>query len=352
MHYMNSNLFTDYNIHFAGQEQECQAFFTYKRIVLIADARTNGFCVPLAKTVLPVLQNSSLIVVPTGEENKTLETTQLIWQEMQRLQVNKNCIVVIVGGGVLLDMAGFAASTYMRGIPFCNIPTTVLAMVDASVGGKTGINFLGTKNNIGAFTHPEFTYINPFFLQSLPQQHIGNGVAECIKHALLSSAKEWENCKRQIDFEYFISNQNIKNSISTKLSFVQQDPTDKGIRQALNFGHTFGHAIEAASFQTNKPLLHGEAILIGMQIELWLSHKKYNLSKEITDSFEALVKRLYPSLQSNCKTESILHFMQLDKKNDSAIRCTILKNIGEPLIQQSLTLSESIEALTQCPYLI
>ena len=243
-------------------------------------------------------------------------------------------------------MGGFAASTYKRGIDFLNIPTTLLAMVDASAGGKTGINFGGIKNFIGTFQSSIATYINPIFLNTLSNRHLLNGTVEMIKHALLHSEKLWNEVKNY-SLNEFISINTIQESIAIKQQVVEQDFNDIGIRQSLNIGHTIGHAIESYSYQTATPLLHGEAITLGFIHEQLIAESILNADSTIRKELIALKERLYTTLNFTYSFDNIISNLLQDKKNSSAIKMGLLQSVANCKIKEVVSVEALKKSFTQ-----
>ena len=256
----------------------------YSKIFIIVDENTNNHCLP---KVLPMIETEvaiEIIELESGEENKIIETCVLVWNVLIELGADRKSLVINLGGGVITDMGAFIASTFKRGISFVNIPTTLLAMVDASVGGKNGVDLGGLKNQIGTITNPGLVIIDSEFLDTLPQNQMRSGLAEMLKHGLMANKQHWEKLKNLniIDFADFDSL--ISESISIKNTIVIEDPKEDGIRKALNFGHTLGHAIETYFLENSdkKTLLHGEAIAAGIIMESFISLEKKLISKNIS----------------------------------------------------------------------
>jgi 3-dehydroquinate synthase len=331
---------------FPNEAHVIQLYLQHKEIVIIADARTNGFCLATACKYIPALQDARIITIPAGEENKNLLSAEWIWMQMQSLHVHKDYVIVNLGGGTVTDIGGFCASTFMRGIPFINIPTSLLAMNDAAFGGKTGINFMDTKNTIGTFANAEYVFIHPDFLNTLSPKQIANGAAESIKHALIHDKKLWELYKNATDFTHFTNLENIQQSIAIKNYFVQLDPLDVNERQSLNFGHSIGHAIESISLNSNNILLHGEAILLGMLAELQLSETIYNCPAIVRKDVEALKNRLYPTVKFTFSKSEILEKLLFDKKNTDTINFSLLKNIAAPMVKTKVSKEQVLQALS------
>ena len=219
---------------------------SYSQVFVLVDENTEKYCLPL---IHKYLFNTKIIKIKSGEQEKTLETTQFIWNELQRYHAAKNSVLLNLGGGVIGDIGGFCAATFKRGIDFINIPTTLLAMVDSSIGGKTGIDFNGIKNSIGIITDPKAIYIYPDFLNSLAKDELINGYAEVIKHALIADFDLWEKFRKVDAFDFQKLNSIINDSIKIKLKIVAKDPYEQNVRKLLNFGHTIGHAIESYSLK-------------------------------------------------------------------------------------------------------
>lgn len=320
-------------------------FGQYSNIILVADARTNGFCIPVLKKTIPLLATAKLIIIPAGEENKTLDNCNYLWSQFIISNVNKHSLIIAVGGGSLLDQVGFCSSLFKRGIKVAYIPTTLLAMVDAAHGGKTGIDFEGIKNLLGIIEQPGIIYINPIFLHTLPTRVLKSGIAEMIKHALISGQEYWEKIKNYT-VENFCSMEAIQSSMQLKYQFVKQDFKDQHIRQALNFGHSIGHALESYMLKSNHPLLHGEAIILGMELELSLSTQLHHLPYSVLAEYKELKNRLFKDLDIKLNTENLIPYLQHDKKNDSHYRMSLLQSIGNPIIQSIVT-SADIHAVNQ-----
>ena len=271
-----------------------------------------------------------IIELPAGEPYKNLESCNVIWHKLMEMGAHRNSHLICVGGGVIGDVGAFAASCFMRGISFSLVPTSLLAMVDASVGGKTGVNFSHHKNYIGLFSEAENVFIHSGFLQTLPKQEWLNGYAEMLKHGLILSKDHYEIVIHQIQSDDLPNLELIKQSIEIKNSIVSEDKTEKDIRKKLNFGHTIGHAIETVFLNYRQTLSHGRAVLLGMIGEAFLSHIHAELSAEnleiIVSQMAGMIKEEHISLPS---TDDILDQMQFDKKNNrQGINFTLISEIG------------------------
>lgn len=251
------------------------------------------------------------IVIKPGEEHKNLQTVQRIWRTLLKHHADRNALLINLGGGVITDLGGFVASTYKRGIKFINIPTTLLSMVDAAIGGKTGIDFGGGKNQIGTFAEAEEVIIDPVFLSTLPRRELLSGMAEMLKYGFIADANLLKTNMENYQ-DYILRCGEIKREI------VVHDPTEKGLRKILNFGHTLGHAIESHCLTTEHPLLHGEAVALGMAVALWLSVKQCGLDKKVMQNYEKQLPMLLSEAELNLTVadmEPILSYLALDKKN-------------------------------------
>ena len=268
------------------------------------------------------------IVIKAGEQHKNLQTVQRIWKTLMKYHADRNALLVNLGGGVITDMGGFAASTFKRGIKFINIPTTLLAMVDAAIGGKTGIDFGGGKNQIGTFAEAEEVIIDPVFLETLPERELLSGMAEMLKYGFIADGK-----LLGINLENY--QQFIVRCGEIKREIVAQDPMEKGLRKILNFGHTLGHAIESHCLTTDYLLLHGEAVALGMLGTLWLSVKQLDLDESVLQNFENQIPMLLSEAEislSRNDIEPILSYLVHDKKNKGEKpQFVLLEAVGKPV---------------------
>ena len=300
----------------------CENREEFSRIVVLCDNNTHEHCLPMLAENVPSLTDYEIVEIPAGESYKA---------DRHTLQIN-------LGGGVITDIGGFVASCYMRGIPFVNIPTTLLSQVDASVGGKTGVDLGGIKNIIGLFSLPCMVVVHAGFLTSLPQEEILSGFAEMLKHGLIRSRKHWEDLSGTKDFSFEKTEKLIYDSVRIKYDVVREDPTEKGLRKTLNFGHTVGHAVETYFMDTPTPLSHGHAVAIGMVCEAWLSGEFCTLDKAFAPAFRDYVKGLYGAVEVPVQAiPQILEIMLHDKKNSrKGINFTLLEAIGEASIDHYL----------------
>lgn len=312
----------------------------YSTLFIIVDSITNEVCLP---KLLPLIETESpieIIEFEAGENNKNIDTCIQIWNVLTELGADRKSLIINLGGGVVSDLGGFIASTFKRGIDFINIPTTLLAMVDASIGGKTGIDLGSLKNQIGVINNPKLVVIDSEYLVTLPQIEMRSGLAEILKHGLIFDASYWKQFLdlSQLDFADFDSI--IYDSIKIKNEIVMQDPNEKGIRKALNFGHTLGHAIESYFLdnQTKNNLLHGEAIAIGMILESYISMIKKLISKEEYLEIKSTIKSIFELVNfDKSDIQSILDLLIHDKKNENGkIKFVLLDGIGKFTINQEV----------------
>jgi 3-dehydroquinate synthase len=318
---------------------------------IITDDIVHEYCWPLIADVFDGRQ-TSLIKIPQGEKNKTIETAAEIWTFLlNRSADRKSSLIINLGGGLVTDTGAFAASVFKRGIPYANIPTSLLAQADAAIGGKNGVNFQSLKNQIGCFGVAEETFIYPEFTKSLHKREFLSGLAEMFKHALLSDKSHWEQLMafaQNLESEgNLIPVDLLKRTTDIKLSYTQQDRNEKGIRAALNLGHTFGHAIESVYSASEHPIKHGEAVAAGMIMELFLSHKKLNFSlKTMLKTAQDLIEFFEPADLLIEKTDALVKAMLSDKKNiGNSINCILLSDWGKPILEHTITREDVSEAL-------
>ena len=319
------------------------------RLFVLTDDITREKCWPLLSPFIG-LRNATHITIPHGDSNKNLESLSHVWQQLGIGKASRHSCLVCLGGGMVTDLGGFAASTFKRGINYINIPTTLLAMVDASVGGKTGINFRGLKNEIGVFSNASTVILDTQFLKTLDAENICSGYAEMLKHGLISNEKMWAEL---VNFELGSLNLDVSSlkrmladSVSVKERIVTEDPTEQGIRKALNLGHTIGHAFESLALQ-RKPVLHGYAVAWGLVCELYLSSIKTGFPTDKLHQTVGFIKAHYGKMTITCDDyPTLLELMKHDKKNVAdTINFTLLGGIGDIRINQTATKEEIYEAL-------
>ncbi len=349
---MQSILSNGYFIHFNENGYEAlDAYLIEKKhssIFAITDSNTNEHCIPHFMSLLSIDMPIEIIEIDPGESFKSIETCVEIWNILTEFGADRKSLIINLGGGVISDLGGFIASTFKRGIDFINVPTTLLGMVDAAVGGKNGIDLGSLKNQVGTITTPQLVLIDSIYLDTLPQNEMLSGFAEMLKHGLIADKNIWKQFLdlKKIDFTEF--DQMIYESVQIKNSIVMQDPTENGIRKALNFGHTLGHAIESLFLQDDNKsaLLHGEAIAAGMILESFISHKKNLLSREEYYEIKYTIKNLFEDISfSESDIESLLALLIHDKKNEyGTINFALLDGIGKIAINQNTDNDIIIEA--------
>ncbi|MDF2158406.1 3-dehydroquinate synthase [Algoriphagus sp. CAU 1675] len=318
--------------------------YSYSRIFVLTDENTKLHCLPKISHSIPA--DSVHFTIPAGEIHKNLDTCTQIWSKMTAAQLDRKALLINLGGGVLGDMGGFCASIYKRGIRFVNIPTTLLSQVDASVGGKLGVDFQGLKNHLGVFNEPETVLIAPEFLETLPLQELRSGFAEIMKHGLIRDKSYFENLDLK-NWENSNWTELIRHSVEIKKSVVLEDPKESGLRKILNFGHTVGHAFETYYLDSPKHLLHGEAIAAGMICEAWLSSKKLSLPETELKQIEQAFLSVFGKIQiENREIEAILDFCLQDKKNEgSTLMFSLLNSIGDCTYNIPVTREEIRESI-------
>ena len=345
----------------------------HDRVFVLTDDTTHECCLPKVSALL-AQYDAMPITIAHGDQHKTLAALGDVWTALQQGGATRHSLLINLGGGMITDLGGFAAATFKRGINFINIPTTLLAMVDAAVGGKTGINFGGLKNEIGAFADARFVIINTCFLDTLDAENLCSGYAEMLKHALISDERMWaEHVNFDLSQPDLAELQRmVAESIAVKERIVAEDPHEHGIRKALNFGHTIGHALEEFALQQaggavvstaptnqttggaaisiapkNRPLLHGYAVAFGLIGELYMSARKAGFPTERLHQTTRFIRENYAQTEFTCNDyPTLLNLMRHDKKNTSGvINFTLLHNIGDIRINQTATNEEIREAL-------
>ncbi len=306
----------------------------YSIIFILVDENTHQHCLSSFMSQIQGDYSFEIIEIEAGEIHKTIETCTQVWEVLSELNADRKSLLINLGGGVVTDLGGFVASAYKRGIHFINVPTTLLAMVDASIGGKTGVDLGVLKNQIGVINQPEMVLIVSDFLKTLDGRQLNSGFAEVLKHGLIQSKRYWERSKNLSAFNAM--DDIIYESVGIKNEVVLQDPTEQNIRKILNFGHTLGHAIESYFLEdkNGKQLLHGEAIAAGMILEAFLSHKTSGLAKEALEDIKVTFINRYGKVSfSDTDIESILALLKFDKKNSHGnINFALIKNIGHAVI--------------------
>lgn len=317
-------------------------------LFILTDKNTEQLCLPCLKTISEI-RTAKQFRISAGDEHKNLQTLSSVWEFLSRNGANRKSLLINLGGGMLTDLGGFAAASFKRGIRFINIPTTLLGAVDAAVGGKTGINFNGLKNEVGVFAPALAVLIDAHFFKTLDSLNLLSGYAEMLKHALLNSDAKLNNILsfdlENVDYQKL--NDLLLESVGVKEQIVEQDPTEQGIRKALNLGHTFGHAFESLSHELKRPVPHGYAVAWGLVCELYLSFVKMEFDQKSLMKITRFVKEHYGTFAFDCTHyQRIYELMQHDKKNESkSINFTLLKVAGKFEINQTANPKEINEAL-------
>ena len=322
---------------------ECE----HDKLFVLTDTTTQEMCLPVLQKFY-CMKEVKVITIPASDSHKDIESLMMVWKGLQEGGASRHSCMINLGGGMVTDLGGFAASTFKRGINFINIPTTLLAMVDASVGGKTGINFGGLKNEVGVFNDSKFVILDTEFLKTLDAENISSGYAEMLKHGLISTEAMWEEL---VSFDLAtpdlkLLQRMVGDSVKVKERIVEQDPHEKGIRKALNLGHTFGHAFESWALK-RKPILHGYAVAFGLIPELYLSVAKTGFPTEKMRQTVTFIKENYGTLNITCDDyDELIELMHHDKKNQNGIiNFTMMGGIGDIRINQTATVEEIKEAL-------
>ena len=319
----------------------------FSSIFVLVDENTEKFCLELFIKKSGI-KSFNKIIISSGEENKNIDTCISIWGQLNSFKADRKSLLINLGGGVLTDIGGFAASTYLRGIEFINIPTTLLGMVDAAHGGKTGIDFKQLKNQIGVFNEPLEVLLDDEYLKTLSKEEFINGYAEVVKHSLLTDKPDL-TFNSLIKLDLFKDSDYIINSYSSvKNEIVESDKYESSIRKILNLGHTIGHAVESYSHISDKvvDLKHGQAIVIGIITELYISHKKFNFPLKDVVTVKEHLKNYFSLIQlEEDDIMNIYDLMVYDKKNEgSKINFVLLKEIGKPVIDQIVNKDLFIES--------
>jgi 3-dehydroquinate synthase len=335
---MDSIISSSYAVHFneygfvALNKHLAEA--NYSKIFILVDENTHDDCLAPFMAEINGDYLYEIIEIESGEINKNIATCTQIWEILSELDADRKSVMINIGGGVITDLGGFVASTFKRGIDFINVPTSLLAMVDASVGGKTGVDLGSLKNQIGVINQPVMVLVASYFLQTLNDRQLQSGFAEMLKHGLIKDAAYWKELKVLNSFQALDAL--IYHSVVIKNDVVLKDPREQNIRKILNYGHTLGHAVESYFLESeaHELLLHGEAIAIGMILEAYLSYKLTNLPKSDLEDIKATFLSKYPKVAfTNKDIEEILKLLKFDKKNSHGnIYFVLLKNIGETVI--------------------
>ena len=318
----------------------------YSSIFLLTDTNTNALCSSHFLSKLATAKSIEIIEIEAGEQHKNIETCISLWEAFVALGADRKSLLINLGGGVLTDIGGFVATTFMRGFDFVHIPTSLLAMVDASVGGKNGVDLGGLKNQIGTFNTPKLVLIDTLFLNTLPAQEMRNGLAEMIKHGLIADADYFNQLSNLKGFVYEDLAVLIHRSIAIKNEIVSNDPHEKGLRKILNFGHTLGHAVETYFFNSPKPLSHGESVIVGSILALYLSTKASNFDLETAKAIKNQLFKTYSKISfSQEAILAIIALLKHDKKSKNGIaNFVLLDSIGKASIDYHFENKSLLEA--------
>ncbi|CAN5918443.1 3-dehydroquinate synthase [soil metagenome] len=320
----------------------------FSKIFILVDENSLQHCVPQLVSRVKKLAEAEIIELESGERNKTIDVCVNVWRVLGELGADRHSLLINVGGGVITDMGGFIAATFKRGIAFVNMPTTLLAQIDASVGGKTGVDLDGLKNEIGMFVDPKEIFVFPGFLRSLPRKQMLSGFAEALKHGLVADADYWQKLITVNIADDVSWDEIILRSIRIKSDIVQNDPFETGRRKILNFGHTIGHALESFFLERGEAsLLHGEAVVAGMICESWMSNQLAGLKENELEEIKYTLLQLYGTVNVDSMDDHrLIELMRHDKKNESgSINFTLLDAIGKPIINKKAAATDIIEAL-------
>lgn len=320
--------------------------YSASRVCIMVDENTHDYCLDYLLTLHSKFENAEIILLPVGEENKVMEVCFQVWEALTEYNFSRKDLVINLGGGLVTDMGGFIASIYKRGMDFIHIPTSLLGMIDASIGGKTGIDMGNYKNHLGVINHPKAIFTDPNFLYSLPAEEIIYGYAEMLKHALIRDKNLWEEIKFVRNDEELTSEAILVKSIKIKVEIIDEDPMEGGLRKILNFGHTIGHGLEGY-FLGKTNLAHGHCVALGLCAESYISLQKGLLSKEQYIDIENCIRRSFHFISITAEQISeILKLIHKDKKNsDNQIKCCLLSGIGSCLYDQVVTEDEIANSL-------
>ena len=355
---MDSIQTSDYFIHF---NSNCYSYLNshlsetnYSIIFILVDENTHNYCLTKFLSQVETDNQIEIIEIESGEHHKTIDTCVGIWNALSELGADRKSLLINLGGGVITDIGGFIASTFKRGVNYINVPTSLLAMVDASIGGKTGVDLGHLKNQIGVINTGEMVLIDTSYLETLPENQFRSGMAEMLKHGLIASEDYWNEFENLDDISNTKLDKLIHDSVSIKKRIVEKDPNEKGLRKALNYGHTLGHAIESyfLSNQNKKDLLHGEAIVIGMILESYISTKISGFSKTACDTIKSVFLKYYEQvtiLESDY--EPIIELLKFDKKNEHGnINFVLLESVGNVKVDCQVPNKLIIEAFNYYKY--
>lgn len=330
----------------SGLDEILKKNYAGSKIIILTDENVARSWIEYMVTGFEALSEAEIIELPAGEINKTIETCTSVWEVLSEYEVSRRDLIINLGGGAISDMGGFIASTFKRGLRFINIPTTLLAQVDASIGGKTGVDLGTFKNQVGVFANPDFVFIDPRFLATLDKEQLYSGYAEMLKHGLIADKVYWKKLLALSPENIAEILPLIKNSIDIKEFIVEQDHDEQGIRKKLNFGHTMGHALEGYFMRKTTPMLHGQAIAQGMVAEAFLSFKAGFITiSELAEVKDEIQSRYGKLCLENTDFPALIDLMRNDKKNAGGkINFTLLTGIGSAIFDQQVKESDIIES--------
>lgn len=320
----------------------------YSSIYILMDENVLEHCWPILHFESEILKKAEVLLIEPGETQKSIEIASQLWETLNEYGADRSSLLVNFGGGVVSDLGGFIASTFKRGMDFIHIPTTLLAMVDASIGGKTGINLQSSKNQVGLFSEPKALFIQTDFLKTLDKKELHSGWAEMLKHGIIADLDHWNRLIKVENIQPEELSPHILKSIEIKKEVVEQDPREQNIRKILNFGHTLGHALETWSLQNDyEPLLHGEAVAIGMILESYLSVKNSNLNMLEFDEINTQISRYFRHYEIS---ESFINHLEVllsqdKKKSGTELNLTFVTTIGKSIINQQCSLDDIKESI-------
>ena len=334
------------DLYSSGLTKLIEGNYSTSRIGIMVDENTHDYCLDYILSIHPKIENSEIILLPVGEENKVMEVCFQVWEALTEYNFSRKDLIINLGGGVVTDMGGFIASIYKRGMDFIHIPTSLLGMVDASIGGKTGIDLGNYKNQLGVINHPKAIFIDPSFLDTLPAEEIIYGYAEMLKHALIRDKILWEEIKYINNDSELTSLDVLVKSIKIKVDIIDEDPLEGGLRKILNFGHTIGHGLEGY-YLGKSNLAHGHCVALGLCAEAYLSWQKGLLSKEDYIDIENCIRRSFHFISISAEEiTEILKLVHNDKKNsEDQIKCCLISGIGTCLYDQIVTEDEIANSL-------
>ena len=328
-------------------EKSVNKFNDYKRIFVITDDNVERLCLPVFKQKLPFLNIDGIITITSGEENKSIQQLTYIWSELTKFNVDRDDLIINLGGGVVTDIGGMAAATYKRGLKFVNFPTTLLGMVDAAIGGKTGIDYEGFKNQVGLFVNPACVIIDPVFLQTLDEKQWQSGFAEVLKYGLIMDKELWQKLEGNNYNDIEDWNMVIIKAARDKIDLVRFDTHEKGIRKNLNFGHTIGHALESFYLKSNNPVTHGKAIAAGMICEAWISSKVFDIECVRLNTVVNMIDKNFTRFDiTEEDIPMIIQFMKQDKKvRGNKQNFSLLRKLGKAVHEIDVDNDQIIQSI-------